>query len=116
MKQEIEIKLETRNNVTIFHMEGDLTAFSEPFLSEAYENANQLGTSKIVLEFTHEAYINSGGIALLIQLLAQSKKNNQQIGITGLSSHFQKIFKMVGINKFAKIYNTIEEALQGMAG
>ena len=116
MKQEIEIKLEIRNSITIFHMEGDLTAFSEPFLNEAYENADQQGVSKILLEFTPEAYINSGGIALLIQLLAQTTKKNQEVAITGLSSHFQKIFKMVGINKFSKIYKTIEEALQDMSG
>ena len=50
-----------------------------------------------------DAYINSGGIALLIQILAQTKRNNQQIGITGISDHFEKIFHMVGITKFVVV-------------
>ena len=115
MKQEIEITLETQENVTVFQMKGDLTTFAEPFLREAYEEANRQGSRKILLNFSNDAYINSGGIALLIQLLSQAHQNNQQIGITGLSSHFQKIFSMVGINKFAKIYNAIEEALQDLS-
>ena len=75
----------------------------------------QMELNKMILKFHQEAYINSGGIAVLIQLLAETKKHNQQIGITGLSEHFKKIFRMVGITKFAKIYNTREDALEGMS-
>lgn len=114
MKQEIVIRLERRGDITLFDMQGDLTALSEPFLKEAYENANDQGTSKILLKFDQNAYINSGGIAVLIQLLAETKRNNQQIGITGLSDHFKKIFNMVGITKLAKIHNTVEEALESL--
>ena len=114
MKQEIVIRLERRGDITVFDMQGDLTALSEPFLKEAYENANDQGTSKIVLKFDQNAYINSGGIAVLIQLLAETKRNNQQVGITGLSDHFKKIFNMVGISKLAKIHNTVEEALESL--
>jgi anti-anti-sigma factor len=115
MAKENEIILETQGAVTLFDMHGDITALSEPFLGEAYKTATDQGTSKILLKFEKDAYINSGGIAVLIQLLAQTKTNNQQIGITGLSDHFKKIFNMVGIAKFAKIYDTVEEALESLA-
>jgi len=115
MKQEIEIKLETLEEVTLFDIKGDMTIVSEPFLEEAYKNANDQGTSKILLKFDQDAYINSGGIAVLIQLLAETRKNNQQIGITGISAHFKKIFNMVGITKFARIYNTVEEGLESLS-
>ena len=115
MEQEIQIRLERHGDVTLFDMHGDLTAFSEPFLKEAYNNANDEGANKILLKFEESAYINSGGIAVLIQLLAETKRNNQQIGITGLSEHFKKIFNMVGITKFAKIHNTVEEALESLS-
>jgi anti-anti-sigma regulatory factor len=42
--------------------------------------------------------------------MAQIKKNNQFVVITGISEHFKKIFNMVGITKFAKIYDTMEAA------
>ena len=115
MPQEIEIRLETLGSVTLFDIKGDMTVVSEPFVEEAYKNANDQGTSKILLKFDQNAYINSGGIAVLIQLLAETKRNNQQIGITGLSGHFKKIFTMVGITKFARIYNTVEEGLESLS-
>jgi len=115
MAKENEIMIETHGDVTLFDIKGDVTAFSEPFLKEAYKNANDEGANKILLKFEESAYINSGGIAVLIQLLAETKKNNQQIRITGLSEHFKKIFNMVGITKFAKIHNTVEEALESLS-
>jgi anti-anti-sigma factor len=116
MTNKNEITFETHGLVTLLDIKGDVTTDSDPFLKDAYQNATDQGTSKILLKFDHEAYINSGGIAVLIQLLAETKRNKQQVGITGLSDHFNKIFNMVGITKFAKIYGNVEEALQGLAG
>ena len=115
MNHEIEINLEKQGDITIFDIQGDVTAFSEPFFSEAYQKANEQDTSKILLKFYENAYINSGGIALLIQLMAQIKKNHQTVAMAGVSEHFKKIFNMVGITKFAKIYDTMEAALEAMA-
>ena len=116
MQQKNEIKLERQNGTTLLHIHGDITAHSEPFINEAYKELNDQGTvQKILIQFEEEAYINSGGIAVLIQIIAQTHKNNQQIGITGLSDHFKKIFRMVGITKFSNIYNSLEDALESMS-
>ena len=115
MKQANEILLEQLGDTTLLDIRGDVTILSESFLYEAYADVNKRGAGKILLIFEKNAYINSGGISVLIQLLAKTQQNNQQIGITGLSEHFKKIFNMVGITKFAKIYDTREEAIAGMS-
>jgi anti-anti-sigma factor len=114
MEQKNEIKIEKRDSLTVLDIQGDVTILSEPYLNEAYKSVQELQGTKILLNFDPNAYINSGGIALLIQLLAQARKNNQQVGITGLSAHFKKIFMMVGITKFAKIHDSLEEAVTAM--
>jgi anti-anti-sigma factor len=115
MQHHNEIQLEKHDAVTLMDIQGDITAFSESSLNEAYQKANDQGAGKILLKIDKEAYINSGGIALLIQILAQTKRNSQQIGITGISDHFEKIFHMVGITKFANIYASIEDGLNLMS-
>ena len=112
MQNENEITLNSKGDVTIMDIKGDITAFSDPFLNDAYEEAKNQGTRKIILKSNPEAYINSGGIALLIQLLARIKRNNQQVVIAGISDHFKKIFSMVGITKFAPVCDTEEAAMQ----
>jgi len=115
MQNKNEIKLEKHGAVMLLDIEGDITAFSEPYLNEAYKNANDEGAGRILLKVGTDAYINSGGIAVLIQILAQTKRNNQNIGIAGLSDHFKKIFNMVGITKFATLHNTVEDALEALS-
>ena len=112
MLNENKITLEKQGDITILNIQGDITAFSEPFLNDAYQTASSQDADKILLIMEEDAYINSGGIAVLIQLLAQTKQRKQRIGITGISEHFKKIFNMVGITKFAKIYSTVEVALE----
>jgi anti-anti-sigma factor len=111
-----EIKLERRGDVMLMDIRGDITAFSDPYLNQAYRKANDQGASKILLKIEKSAYVNSGGIAVLIQILAQTKANNQRIGITGASDHNTKIFNMLGINKFAQLYPSVENALELMTG
>jgi anti-anti-sigma factor len=116
MEEKNEIKIERQNDIAILQIQGDITAQSEPYINEAYKKLNDQGpTQKILIQFEEDAYINSGGIAVLIQILAQTQKNDQQIGITGLSEHFKKIFRMVGITKFANIYDDLDEALQSLS-
>ncbi len=67
MQEVNEIKIETRDALTIMDIQGDVTAFSEPFLNDAYQKANTQGAGKILLKFDSNAYINSGGIAVLIR-------------------------------------------------
>ena len=109
-----EITFEHHGVVTLLDIQGDITSFSEPFLTEAYRNANDQGASNILLKIDTDAYINSGGIAVLIQILSQTRQNNQKIGIAGVSAHFKKIFNMVGITKFADIHDTVESAIEMM--
>ena len=116
MNYETEINLEKIDGVTIFYIHGDITAFSEPFFNEAYKKVNEQETCKILLKFHENAYINSSGLGVLFKLLAEAKGKNQKIFITGLSGHFQKIFNIVGITKFAKIYKSMEEAMADISG
>ena len=116
MQQTNQYSLEQQDGVTLLHIQGDITAQSESVINEAYQKADEQGAAqKIIMQFEEDVYINSGGIAVLIQILAQTNKKSQQIGIAGLSDHFKKIFNMVGISKFAGIYDSIEDGIAAMS-
>ena len=103
MEVQNEIKIEKHGPVTHFDISGDVTKFSEPFFRDAYAQVDSRETKKILLKFHEKTYFNSEGLKVLIQFLALANKNQQQVGIVGLSEHFKKIFRMVGITKFAKL-------------
>ena len=116
MEVQNEIKIERRGDVTLFDVSGDVNRFSEPLFKDAYRQVGSREPKKILLKFHEKTYINSEGLKILIQLLAETGKNQQQVGIVGLSEHFKKIFCMVGITKFAKIFDSVTEAMENLAG
>jgi anti-anti-sigma factor len=116
MEVQNEIKIERRGDVTLFDVSGDVNRFSEPFFKDAYAQVDSQETNKILLKFDEKTYINSEGHKVLIQLLSETNSNQQQVGIVRLSEHFKKIFRMVGITKFAKIFGSVNEALESHAG
>ena len=109
-----EISFEYHGAITLLDIKGDITSFSEPFLTKAYEKVVNQGASQILLKFDPDAYINSGGIAVLIQILSQTQDNKQKIGIAGVSRHYKKILTMVGLTKFASLHDTVESAFKKM--
>ena len=113
MNKDIEILISNKGDVSIINIKGDVTAMTGMRIEDAYQKVSTNGAQKILLCFNKESYINSGGIAILIGIAAETKGNNQTIRITGLSDHFQKIFHMVGLTKYTEIFPSEESALEG---
>lgn len=109
--QENQISLRQVNEFTIMDISGSVTSLSEQVLIDGYKNASARGADKLLLHFNENSSVNGAGIAVLIQLLSESKKRNQIIAITGLSENIKKIFEMVGITQFASIFDNEEDAI-----
>ena len=79
--------------VAVLRFEGDIASTSKDAVLGAYEGLPRETTKLILLDFTRVDYINSSGIALVIQLLIQAAHSGQTVFAFGLSAHFTKVFK-----------------------
>ena len=110
MSKDIQVGVRQEGVIPVIEIGGDVTATTGGAIEEAYRKVSAAGARRILLLFSKESYINSGGIAVLIGIVSESRKQGQQIRIAGLSEHFQKIFHMVGLARYAKICLTEEDA------
>lgn len=86
--------------VDILAFVGDISSSSKDVILSAYGDLG--GAKKVLLDFKGVEYVNSSGIAIIIQLLLEASKAGQRtIGIFGLTPHFNKVFTMVGVAKYA---------------
>jgi anti-sigma B factor antagonist len=101
-------------SVSVLGLSGDISSASKDSILGAYHSLDGAATN-VLLDFTQVDYVNSSGIAIIIQVLLEaSKSGTRKIGIFGLSPHFQKVFSMVGINKYAALHPTEAAALASM--
>jgi anti-anti-sigma factor len=113
MAKEQDIGVRAQGDVSVIDIKADVTSVTGQPIEEAYRQVTTAGAKKILFVFARDCYINSGGIAILISILSESRKKEQTIRMTGLSTHFQKIFGMVGLTKYAQIHPSEEAALAG---
>ena len=113
MSNDIEVTIHNQDDVAIINIKGDVTAVTGEAIEEAYQAVSLAGSTKLLLVFNKEGYINSGGIAILVGIVSESQENKQIIRITGLSEHFHKIFAMVGLTRYMTIFPSEAAALAG---
>ena len=111
---ELKVTTRQRNGVWIIDLEGDVTTFAEDAITSAYEKVSAEGAKHIVINSRQSDYINSAGIAILIGVVTEVNRKGQKLAISGLSAHFQKIFRMVGLAQYADIYAGEDEAVEAM--
>jgi anti-anti-sigma factor len=109
MAEELNINVRRQGKLAIIDLEGDVTIFAEEAISQAYRESADGNPPNIALNFAKSEYINSAGIAVIINVVTEARKNNQRIFIVGLTPHFQKIFRMVGLAQYAQILDTEED-------
>ncbi len=112
MAQELKVTVRHSGAVTILDLHGDVTMFAESELTRAYHQAIDDGARALVLNFAGTDYINSAGIAIIISLLTEARTGAVTLVICGLSTHYQKIFRMVGLTQYAEVYDTEDLAVQ----
>jgi len=90
--------------VSVLRFEGDISSASKEAVIGSYQGLSKATVKTILLDFTKVEYINSSGIALVIQVLMEAANSGQKVLAYGLSAHFMKVFTMVGITKYAGLF------------
>ena len=99
------------NGVSIIDITGDVNAFAESALMEAYTQACNGNTRAIILNFSGLEYMNSSGIGLLVTLLIRVNRQKQQLLAYGLTEHYRQIFELTRLNEAIGIYPSEAEAI-----
>jgi anti-sigma B factor antagonist len=98
-----EIECNPGAPITAIRFGGDITSASKTAVLGTYQGLPATA-KRILLDFSGVDYLNSSGIALIIQMMIAANKSGQSIQTFGLKPHFQKVFAMVGITKYTTLH------------
>ena len=87
----------------LVRLRGDLDSRADEVLSGAYAEVETLGTTHLTLDFHDVGYINSTGIALVVRLLADARRDGRGVRAVGLTPHYQEIFRITRLSDFMDI-------------
>jgi anti-sigma B factor antagonist len=101
------------DKVSVIDIKGELTAFAEGVLMQAYNQASDgKNVRAIILNFEGLEYMNSSGIGLLVTLLIRVNREKQRLLTYGLTEHYRNIFQITRLDDAITIYSSEEEAVR----
>ncbi|WP_051273586.1 STAS domain-containing protein [Desulfotruncus alcoholivorax] len=99
------------NGTVILDLAGDLNKQAEEEMLKAYQQASKQGFNRVLYNFSEVGNINSSGLAILIGIISEARKEGQNIVVFNLKPHYEKVFHMVGLPKYIKIFRDETQAL-----
>jgi anti-anti-sigma factor len=84
-------------------LRGDVDVASDETLADAYVTVSGMGAGRVVLDFGQVDYINSTGIALIVRLLAEARRDHRTVVAEGLSDHYREIFRITRLSDYLTI-------------
>jgi anti-anti-sigma factor len=95
----------------VIDLTGDINAGAETVLTHAYDEARASDARTIVLNFSGMTYMNSTGIALVVGLLAEARKEQRDVKACGLTDHYRHIFEITRLADFMPMFDQEDDAL-----
>lgn len=98
-------------DVAILLLGGEIDASADETLGAAYAQAAALQPRCLLLDFTRVDYINSTGIALIVAILAQTRRDRILLLACCLSEHYQEMFRITRLSDFIEVFADEDSAL-----
>ena len=108
----IPFRAEVRGSreLAIIELHGDIDITAEAGLRGAYADSAAVDASAVLLDFADIAYINSTGIALIVRLLADARRDHREIRACGISPHYVEIFRITRLSDYMRIFDDAASA------
>jgi anti-sigma B factor antagonist len=106
----MKISVRDAGEAKIVEIEGDVDLGTSQDLRRALFDA-LLKAPKLALNLAAIRYIDSSGIATLIEVLKDSQRRNKEFVLYGLSPAVQQVFHLTHVIRIFQVFQTEEEAL-----
>ncbi len=107
----LEASVRQEPGVAVIDLNGEINGFAQEALDAAYAEAEAENPETILLNFEDVEYINSTGIALIVNVLARARASKRRLLACNLSDHYVEIFNITRLSDFMSVYPDEASAL-----
>jgi anti-sigma B factor antagonist len=106
----VNVSIRDIGDAKVVEVDGDVDLGTSPQLRHTLFETLQ-SAAKLAVNLTHIRYIDSSGIATLIEVLHHARRLNKEFVLFGLSPAVQKVFRLTHVNLIFRVCQTEQEAL-----
>jgi anti-sigma B factor antagonist len=95
-------------SVTVFQVDGEINITTSPDLKKAFEKEHP---KKVVVDLEKVTYIDSSGLATLVEMLKKTKIQAGQFVLAAMSEKVKSLFEITKLDKLFIIIATQADAV-----
>jgi len=99
-------------DVTVCSLSGEININTSPELRKVFDELTAKKIAKVVLDLGSIEYIDSSGLATLIEMLRRMKRYNGKLRLYGLSEKIRSLFEITKLTKLFEMFDDEESALK----
>ena len=107
----LEISLERLGDATVLAPKGDVDMAKSPVLRKAIAEAMKGGSGRLVLDLASVSYMDSSGLATLVEALQNSRKSGMPLLLCGLTPRVRSILEIARLNSVFSLHENRDAAL-----
>ncbi len=108
----MQVQKESVGNAAVFSIEGSVDIYSSPQLRGELKTALDAKTSRIVVDMGGVSFVDSSGLATLIEGLQKVKAYQGELFLCNLSKTVYGVFQLANLDHIFQIKETRDSALQ----
>jgi len=108
----MNIKEKKQADVVIFSVSGEIDITTSPDLRKVFDRLIKEKTPKIVLNLSEVNYIDSSGLATLVESLQRLKGHGGKLKLTNLSGKVKSLFEITKLERLFEIFPEEEKAVE----
>lgn len=104
----MDVKTSQQDGVTIVQINGEINISTSPSLKKIFEKE---ASKKIVVDLEKVSYIDSSGLATLVEVLKRARSQGGALGLAGMSDKVRSLFEITKLDKLFSIFPNQQEAV-----
>ncbi len=108
----MKVQLRKVGEIAVIDCSGDVDLYTSPRLREALLGQIQGGVKSVLVNMSGVGYIDSSGIATLVEGLQLSRTTKTRFGLFGLRSNARSVLELARLHKVFNLFETEKEALE----
>ncbi|RME81512.1 MAG: anti-sigma factor antagonist [Caldilineae bacterium] len=107
----MEIHVERDNTIAVVAVSGDVDAGTAPQLRQQFDELLGDGEQNFVIDLSGVAFMDSSGLATLVQLFKRVRIGHGDVRLCGLQPEVRRIFELTRLDRVFDVFPSRQEAV-----
>jgi len=109
------LRIEMKNDLAICHIDGEIDINTSPDIKKSLDKLLSKKVVKIIINLTKVSYVDSSGLATLVEILKNMRSYGGKMKISNMSPKVKSLFEITKLDRLFDIVPDEQEAINTFA-